>query len=217
MAGAGGRKKRPPSQAPMPRQWKDTERLAACLAYLEVSEKGPTASLEQDVDEAYPAQLQYVHDNVKAFVPSRHRWDKKWYIYTLQDAKTRRCGKNTFVDRFKATRKACVNTIMTAYLSLLNSDGTVPSGAAKDELIKDLRAKLKGRPEGGKVQEGSGADPVRMRAAVRNKSRHVVTTQREDNRWSTLDGANARGGGVQMLNDVVCCERKYVTYTGDDR
>ena len=144
----------------MPRQWKDTERLAACLAYLEVSEKGPAASLEQDVDEAYPAQLQYVHDNVKAFVPSRHRWDKKWYIYTLEAAKTRRCGKNTFVDRFKATRKACVNTIMTAYLSLLNSDGTVPSGAAKDELIKDLKAKLKGRPEGGKVQEGSGADPV---------------------------------------------------------
>ena len=82
----------------MPRQWKDTERLAACLAYLEVSEKGPAASLEQDVDEAYPAQLQYVHDNVKAFVPSRHRWDKKWYIYTLEAAKTRRCGKNTFVD-----------------------------------------------------------------------------------------------------------------------
>ena len=40
------------------------------------------------------------------------------------------------------------------------------------------------------------------RAATRSKSRHVVTTQREDDRWSTLDGANARDGGVQMLNDV---------------
>ena len=40
------------------------------------------------------------------------------------------------------------------------------------------------------------------RAAVRSKSRHVVTTQREDDRWSTLDGANARDGGVQMLNDI---------------
>ena len=55
-----------------------------------------------------------------------------------------------------------------------------------------------------KAEAGRAAAQGKLnaRAAMRSKSRHVVTTQREDNRWSTLDGANARGGGVQMLNDV---------------
>ena len=40
------------------------------------------------------------------------------------------------------------------------------------------------------------------RAAMKNKSRHVITTRREDGRWATLDGARARSGGTQMLNDI---------------
>ena len=40
------------------------------------------------------------------------------------------------------------------------------------------------------------------RAAMKSKSRHIITTRREDGRWATLDGAPARSGGVQMLNDI---------------
>ena len=38
---------------PLPKQLKDTEGLAGVLAYLESSEKGPSATLEEDAREAY--------------------------------------------------------------------------------------------------------------------------------------------------------------------
>ena len=52
---------------PMPRSWKDTERLAACLAYIEKSEGGDSNTLAQDSRNAYAGQLAYVHQNVKTF------------------------------------------------------------------------------------------------------------------------------------------------------
>ena len=81
MAKAAGRPKRDESEPPMPKFWQDTERLAGCLAYLEVSEKGPNANLESDVGKAYGAQLQHVHSSVKSFEPSTHKHgkDKLWW------------------------------------------------------------------------------------------------------------------------------------------
>ena len=63
---------RPPKdkeiEAPMPKSWKDTERLAGVLAYLEASEGGANAALEEDARDKFAAQMDYVHSNVKEFV-----------------------------------------------------------------------------------------------------------------------------------------------------
>ena len=53
LAAAKGRPKRGDGEMPLPKQLKDTERLAGVLAYLESSEKGPSATLEEDAREAY--------------------------------------------------------------------------------------------------------------------------------------------------------------------
>ena len=71
-----GRPPKDPSVPPMPAGWKNTERLAVCLAYLEASEGGSTdaGALENATCRNYAAQLQHVHDNVAEFEPSSHRW-----------------------------------------------------------------------------------------------------------------------------------------------
>ena len=54
-----------------------------------------------------------------------------------------------------------------------------------------------GKPHGAYPSERLAA-----RAAVKSKSRHVITSKRQDGRWAVVDGAHARAGGVQMLNDI---------------
>ena len=67
-AGKPGRPKRDEGTPPMPRSWKKTERLAGTLAYLEVSECGPNATLEVDVAKAYGTQLVFVDGSVDRVV-----------------------------------------------------------------------------------------------------------------------------------------------------
>ena len=78
-----GRPKAAEGEPPMPKTWKDTETLAGVLAWMEKSEQGPDAALEEHAQQAYAAQLDYVHSSVKEFVPSQHRWGKQVYIYTI--------------------------------------------------------------------------------------------------------------------------------------
>ena len=56
----GGRPRAEEGQPPFPKVWKDTERLAGVLAYLEASEKGPNANREGDAKTAYADQLDFV-------------------------------------------------------------------------------------------------------------------------------------------------------------
>ena len=59
----------------MPASWKDTELLAACLAYLEASENGgkDAATLESLACDAYGKQLEHVNSEVKHFEESTHK------------------------------------------------------------------------------------------------------------------------------------------------
>ena len=63
----GGRPRAEEGQPPFPKVWKDTERLAGVLAYLEASEKGPNANREGDARKAYAHQLDFVITEVKDF------------------------------------------------------------------------------------------------------------------------------------------------------
>ena len=151
MPGAG-RPKKDPHEPPMPQAWKPTERLAACLAYLEVSEQGPTPDIDTKCHAPFATQLQYVNDSVSdgEFQTSTHKWAGRFYHYTLEEAKTRRPVKTSVSAMFTQTRKECNKTILPAYTSLLTQDGKVPSGTEKDELIKQLKKKL--------AEEAAGED-----------------------------------------------------------
>lgn len=57
------------------------------------------------------------------------------------------------------------------------------------------------------VYEGACTGSYRTEAAAAEAaghtlSRHVITTRRPDRRWAYVDGAHARPGGVQRINDV---------------
>ena len=70
----GGRPRAEEGQPPFPKVWKDTERLAGVLAYLEASENGPNANREGDARKAYAHQLDFVITEVKDFEVSKHKW-----------------------------------------------------------------------------------------------------------------------------------------------
>ena len=123
----GGRPKKDESIPPMPKSWKRTERLAGCLAYQEVSEKGPNANLEADVANAYGKQLVFVDSTVESFVVSKHKWKKGFYDYTMEESIKRRpfAASDAMINNYLDTRKYCNNTISPIYVSLHNKDGPV--------------------------------------------------------------------------------------------
>jgi len=129
---------------PFPRGWLETERLAACLAYLTNSEKGDSNTLDYDTCRDFPAHLQHVHDQIKPFVTHRCRNranGHQWYDYTLEEAKRRRPEKGKIIGAYKDTRLVCVNHILPVYTSLLN-DGEPSSGTSREQLIEELRLGL---------------------------------------------------------------------------
>ena len=85
-----GRPKATEGEPPMPKTWKDTETLAGVLAWIEKSEDGADAALEEHAQQAYSAQLDYVHSSVKEFEPSLHRWGKTNYISPWRSPKRER-------------------------------------------------------------------------------------------------------------------------------
>ena len=95
-----GRPGKNPNTPPMPKAWKSTERLAACLSYLEASEGGATTTLEQQGAENFAAQLQAVHDEVRKFEDSWHRFGKVTYHYSLEESKKRRPTVGGIVNTF---------------------------------------------------------------------------------------------------------------------
>ena len=54
-----------------------------------------------------------------------------------------------------------------------------------------------GRASGAHRTEAGAA-----KAALKRRSRHLITCERSDKLWSIVDGAHARPGGMQMVNDV---------------
>ena len=142
--GQRGRPKAAEGEPPMPKAWKDTETLAGVLAWLEKSEEGADAALEEKAQKAYSAQLDYVHSNVKEFEPSQHRWNKKIYIYTMEESKKRRPKRTVggLKANYTETRKFCNNNILPVYHKKHNKDGTPPSGTNRDSLIAELKKEL---------------------------------------------------------------------------
>ena len=128
----------------MPKTWKDTETLAGVLAWLEKSEEGADAALEEHAQEAYPAQLEFVHTSVHEFVPSQHRWGKRMYIYTLAESQKRRPkhSKGGLKVNFEEARKFCNNTILPVYYKEHGKDGVPPSGTNREKLISNMRMSL---------------------------------------------------------------------------
>ena len=57
-----GRPEKDKDEPPMPAKWKETERLAVCLAYLEASERNRMSAqaLEAEISKNYATQLDYV-------------------------------------------------------------------------------------------------------------------------------------------------------------
>ena len=104
-----GRPAKEPNQPPMPASWKETERLAVCLAYLEASERGAATPdvLEGETQRLYPGQLDVVCNTVSDFIDSAHKWPqmRKTYIYTREESKKRRPERGALVNVFKQTRK----------------------------------------------------------------------------------------------------------------
>ena len=155
-----GRPPKDPSVPPLPAGWKNTERLAVCLAYLEASEGGSTdaGALENATCRNYPAQLQHVHDNVAEFEPSSHRWSgHSNYIFTLEESKARRVQGPSLVNVWLSTRKYCVNTLKPEFEKLYNKDGSVPSGAEREQLMKKLHEALEGSDDSIEID---AAEPV---------------------------------------------------------
>ena len=143
---AGRPSKDKESEAPMPKSWKDTERLAGVLAYLEASEGGANAALEEDARDKFAAQMDYVHSNVKEFVESKHKWGKGHgqYIYTLEESKKRRpfTADNAMVENFKLTRRVCNNVISPVYNALHGSDGKAETGTNREKIIQQILDQL---------------------------------------------------------------------------
>ena len=79
----GGRPRAEEGQPPFPKVWKDTERLAGVLAYLEASEKGPNANREGDAKKAYADQLDFVITEVKEGAESLARQRAVYPLSTL--------------------------------------------------------------------------------------------------------------------------------------
>lgn len=140
-----GRKKRVEGTMPLPRGWLETERLAACLAYLNNSQKGDSNTLDNDTCREFPAYLQQVHDHIQPFVTHRCRLKASgngpWYDYTLEEAKRRRPGVGKIIGAFRDTRWVCNNHILPVYMNLLN-EGEPPSGTSREQLIEELRLQL---------------------------------------------------------------------------
>ena len=133
---------------PMPKNLKDTERLAICLSYLESSENQvkDALTLDNGACDAYAQQLQFVNSSVAEFKPSEHKMPKskkEKYKYTIEESLKRRPvkGGHHMVNVYLQTRKVCVNRILVVYKEQLN-DGSPPTGAAKEQFIKELRGKL---------------------------------------------------------------------------
>ena len=187
-----GRPKAAEGEPPMPKTWKDTETLAGVLAWMEKSEQGPDAALEEHAQQAYAAQLDYVHSSVKEFEPSQHRWGKKMYIYTMDESKKRRPKRTVggFKANFIETRKFCNNTILPVYHKIFNSDGSSPTGTNRDKVIAELRTELglelaavptdsgvtnceDATQEGEPEQEGDEDSPHKSRGALRS-SLHLL-------------------------------------------
>jgi len=143
---AGGRPKAPEGQPPMPKLWKDTERLAGVLAYLEASENGANANLENDAKGFYGGQLSFVHTEVSEFKESKHKWGKGHgqYTYSLEESKKRRPHSTAtcMVDNFLFTRKLCNNHISPVYYRLHDRAGNAPTGSNRDKLIKEMVKEL---------------------------------------------------------------------------
>lgn len=154
-----GRPARNPNDPPLPKSWKTTERLAACLAYLEASQDGATNALESKCAEAYPNQMDYVHQEVRSFETSYHKWEKgKKYAFTLEESKRRRPESNAICNIFLETRKHATNLIGPAYTALLNQDGKVPSGTERDALIEQLKHNLCGTDTDPEADREDGGD-----------------------------------------------------------
>ena len=142
----GGRPRAEEGQPPFPKVWKDTERLAGVLAYLEASEKGPNANREGDAKKAYADQLDFVITEVKDFEVSKHKWGGGHgpYLYTAAESKKRRPSHTAtcMVDNFALTRKVCNNHISPVYYRLHDNHGTPPSGSNREKLIKSMMDEL---------------------------------------------------------------------------
>ena len=94
----------------------------------------------------YAQQLQFVNSSVVEFKPSEHKMPKskkEKYKYTIEESMKRRPvkGGRHMVNVYLQTRKVCVNRILVVYKEQLN-DGSPPTGAAKEQFIKELRGKL---------------------------------------------------------------------------
>jgi hypothetical protein len=154
---AGRRGGRPPAEAgskPNPMSLKARERLAICLAYLEASEDGATADLEQMTRDRYAAQLDHVLGQDADVLPHIDPWEdsvhrakgSEVYTFTAEESKQRRtegtAGNTELVKVFKDTRNDCVNQILPAYMRLYTAEGSPPTGSAREELIKSLREDL---------------------------------------------------------------------------
>ena len=141
-----GRPEKDKDEPPMPAKWKETERLAVCLAYLEASERNKTSAqaLEAEISKNYATQLDYVHKEVAEFEPSSHKWKNHGnYIFTIEESKKRRVNQD-LCNVFLGTRKFCVNIIQPIYLKLHNSDGQPPSGTGQPDLLRKMHAELEG-------------------------------------------------------------------------
>ena len=142
---ARGRPAKEKGSKPLPRTWRSTERLAGVLAYLEVSEDGPNANLEIDAKAKFPDQLQFVHNEVKEFEESKHKWGggNGTYTYTLEEAKTRRIeGATCILDNFKLVRKVCNNIISPVYYRLHDKSGNPETGTNREKMIKAILDEL---------------------------------------------------------------------------
>ena len=79
-----------------------------------------------------------------------------------------------------------------------------PDDDPDDEGADDARVATHVREGGNDPRDGAllATERAAWLSALRRRSRHLITAQMESGRWTVVDGACARPGGAQRINDV---------------